>query len=263
MSSYAEDRVTREPSESLQNSLVQGQNVMPFYLILDQSGSMQQDLGTLSQKVQELIVELRKDPIADDVALLSIISFGSSAQVTLPLTRLTLAPPIGQLSNLGGTSFSSAWKTYDQAVRSDYQQIKAKGASMHRPCVFFLTDGEPFDAGKDVSGVMEFRRVFNQLQGQGAIPYWPYVVAFGFRDATQAVLEQIAYPDFGKKRGKWYNAKNDDISLVLEQIKTMLYSTVIATSKSSTTGEPKILIEDPADMSNLDAGEAEPVDRPF
>ena len=258
--SYADENVG-QPSESLESSIAEGQFVMPFYLILDQSGSMQQDLGALSQKVQELIEELRKDPIADDVALLSIISFGSSAQVTLPLTRLTLAQPVS-LSNMGGTNYSSAWKTYDQAIRSAYQQIKARGASMHRPCVFFLTDGEPQDMGKDASGVMEFRRTFNQLQGRDAVPYWPYVVAFGFRDATQAVLEQIAYPDRGirgNKHGRWFNAKNDDISVVLEQIKNMLFATVIATSKSSTTGKPEILIENPADMSNLDAGEVDQI----
>ena len=200
--------------------IAEGQEVMPFYLILDQSLSMSGDLGTLRQAVEQLIAELRSDAETDDTALLGVISFGSSAQVTIPLSRLSSIGTVPQLTSLGGTNFSAAWHAYDQAFRADKKAIRAKNGQIHRPCVFFLTDGAPGDRH-------QFRNVFLSTQGKDATKGWPYVVAYGFRDAPADVLKDIAYPDFGEKLGQWFLDRSSDPVDAIRRF-TMLVFAVVA-----------------------------------
>ncbi len=229
--------------------IAEGQEVMPFYIILDQSGSMSADLGTLHSAVQEIVAELRADAATDDTALLGVISFGSTARVTIPLSRLSNIESVEPLTILGGTNFSSAWETYDRAVRADTAAIKAKNGSYHRPCVFFLTDGQP-----DHDDRGRFRDTFLRLQGAEANKAWPYVVAYGFRDADVEVLKSIAYPDFGEKRGEYFLFKNADIKAVIAQVKHLINQTVIRASAAAASSQPNLQAARPAPASDIAHG---------
>lgn len=227
--------------------IAEGQEVMPFYLILDQSGSMNGDLGTLRQAVEQLVAELGADAETDDIALLGVISFGSSAQVTIPLSRLSSIRTVPQLTNLGGTNFSAAWQAYDQAFRADKKAIFAKNGHIHRPCVFFLTDGEPGDR-------RQFRNVFLSTQGKDATKGWPYVVAYGFRDAPVDVLKDLAYPDIGPKRGEWFLLKDKDPKAVIEQIRHLIGQTVVQATSTNAQGQRDLKAAAPPPTANIDYG---------
>ena len=59
---------------------------LPVYLLLDTSGSMTgEPIEAVKNGVQLLVSTLRQDPHALETAYLSIIGFGSSASVLVPL----------------------------------------------------------------------------------------------------------------------------------------------------------------------------------
>ncbi|WP_454697834.1 vWA domain-containing protein [Arthrobacter humicola] len=242
MSDYTEVEYNIEGGAGVE--IAEGQEVMPFYLILDQSGSMNADLGTLRQAVEQLIAELRSDPETDDTALLGVISFGSSAQVTIPLSRLSSIGTVPQLTSLGGTNFSAAWHKYDEVFRADKKAIRAKNGQIHRPCVFFLTDGEPGDRH-------QFRDVFLTTQGKNATKGWPYVVAYGFRTAPADVLKDIAYPDFGEKLGQWFLLKDNNAKAVIEQIKTLINQTIVQATSTNAMGQRDLQAAQPTPTANI------------
>lgn len=255
MSEYAEAEYNVGGGSRI--DIAEGQEVMPFYLILDQSGSMYKDLGTLRQAVEQIIAELRADPETDDTALLSVISFGDSARVTIPLSRLSDITSVPELTSLGGTRFSAGWEAYDRAVKTDTAAIKAKKGTYHRPCVFFLTDGEPNDNDKD------FRQTFLKLQGKEVNRAWPYVIAYGFRDAKADVLKEIAYPNFGEKLGQYFLLKDNDAKTVIEQVKNLINQTVIRATAASAAGSPDLQAAQPAPGQNIDQGTTDSVDEKF
>ncbi|WP_116282090.1 vWA domain-containing protein [Subtercola boreus] len=234
----------------------EGQLVMPFYIIADTSGSMAGDLDALHQAVRDLIDELRRDPQTDDVAMLSVITFGTSAGVDVPLSRLSAIESVPPFVLKGGTDFSAAWKTFAVTVEQDYASIKAANGSMFRPCVFFLTDGEPADRAT-------FRQTFQGLQGKDVTPRWPYVMAFGFRNAKEDVLKQLAYPDFGEKRGRWFLSDGRDASAVLQEIRQTWGATILQSTMTASSPSPSIVPAAPSASSQLQHGEVDKVDQAF
>lgn len=211
--------------------------VMPFYIILDLSGSMQGDLPNLEKSLREIIHGVTADFVASDFAMLSIIGFGSGATTLVPL-----APTSGMtaptLHNMGGTNYSAAFAEFHRAFTADRAKLKAQGDRVFRPCVFFLTDGEPGDSWK-----ANFDRDlgYDPGTGQGNKAY-PFVVAYGFRQANEAVLRQLAYPDFGEKQGRWFFTTSTDVSTIMKQIVPMIAQSVVSSGQSAQAGAPTIVI---------------------
>lgn len=200
---------------------IAGREVVAFYLILDQSASMSGELEALRQSVNQIVAELRAHAETDDTAMLGVISFGTTAQITIPLSRLSDITAVPQLTVLGGTNFGAAWNAYDQAFHADKKAIRAKNVAMHRPLVFFLADGLPYP---DDEG--QFRQTFLSTLGGDATKAWPYVIAYGFRDASAPLLKDIAYPDFGETRGLWFLSRDGDPAAAVRQFASLVFTVV-------------------------------------
>src|SRR5689334_13720614 len=118
----------------------EGQVVMPFYIVCDVSGSMCGDMAELNSGIAGLRDEIMKDPVADDLAMLSIIAFDSAARTVVPLD-FPSAMKLEPLKCGGLTNYTSAFQEFHKAFEADRVRLKAEGKKVFRPCVFFLTDG--------------------------------------------------------------------------------------------------------------------------
>ena len=67
----------------------EGQIVMPFYLICDVSYSMIDDMPALNDSLQRLRRAIVAQPIVDDVAHISIMTFSDIAKVVMPLGQMS------------------------------------------------------------------------------------------------------------------------------------------------------------------------------
>lgn len=211
----------------------EGQVVMPFYLVCDVSGSMHNDLPALNAGIADLRDEIMKDPVADDLSMLSVIAFHSTATTVAPLdfpTAVTLKP----LTCGGLTNYSAAFREFHRAFEGDHARLRSEGKRVFRPCIFFITDGEPTST--------DHTQVFQQLLGydpdtrQGNRAY-PYVTPFGFRDATEETMKSLAYPTFGEKKGRYFLAKQGaSITQMLKAMAGMIATSVLSSSASATAG---------------------------
>jgi uncharacterized protein YegL len=211
----------------------EGQVVMPFYIVCDVSGSMCGDMAVLNAGITDLCQEIMKDPVADDLSMLSIIAFDDTARTVVPLDFPT-AVKLQPLSCGGLTNYTSAFQEFHRAFEVDRKRLRGEGKRVHRPCVFFLTDGEPTST--------DHGQVFQQLFGydpatrQGNAAY-PYLTPFGFRQATEATMKALAYPNFGEKKGRYFLAKQGvAISQLLKAMAGMIATSVLSSSASATTG---------------------------
>lgn len=240
-----------------EESITSGQIIMPFYIVCDVSSSMAPDMGALNKALEDLVNAIRNDPVIDDMTMISVISFSNSAQVEVPLQAPSeVVLPV--LSAGGGTFFGSAWEAYHHAFEWDSAELKALGCKVFRPCVFFLTDGEALDGGRWQDTFQRLLTFDNEsLTGNAA---YPYVCAFGFRDASEQSLAEIAYPDFGLKKGKWFMSHSEEIGQLLAAMADVIGRTVISSGQTAALGRPTIVVEDPENNSGITMGEAGAVD---
>jgi len=207
---------------------------MPFYVICDVSGSMSVEMAGLNSGLREIHQAIMTDPVVSDLVMMSVITFDSSARTVVPLA----APPditLPSLSATGSTNYSAAFQLFHQAFQADRARLKGAGKQVYRPCIFFLTDGEPNDDG--------YKQTFRSLLAKENNGSYPYVCAFGYGGASQARMESLAYPDFGpeSKRGRWFIANSGkSIGELLKAIAPALASSILSSGQSASAGAPQM-----------------------
>lgn len=246
--------MTHSENEAVQEDrIIEGQVILPFYLIADVSGSMRSEEQQLNESMNELVQTIMKDPIVDDMVMLSVITFNSTAQTVVPLS----SPSNIVLPHLrpgGGTSYTAAFREFDRAFAQDRVALKERGIKMYRPCVFFLTDGAPGDRDTHLD---VFRSLFAYDPETGAgNKAFPYFVPFGFREASAQVISRLAYPDFGRTKSRWFLAASADVAEVLNSIADVLGRSVVGSGLSASGGNPMIVPPEPPAGSGVQFGDA-------
>lgn len=211
--------------------------VFPFYLLVDVSYSMVKEIGVLNQSLRDFQHEVSMKPVLADITKLGILEFSDQAREVVPLGDFS-AVDLSQdlLTVKGGTSFAAAFRTLRQTIEHDVAAMKAANQAApadetfhyHRPAVYFLTDGFPNPGDP-------WRQAFEELK---AIKAYPLFVPFGFRDADEAILNELVHP---RDRSKLYMARDgaNAATIIAEMTKAMLMS-VLASSMSVTTGQPSL-----------------------
>jgi uncharacterized protein YegL len=223
-----------------QRANTEGQVIMPFYLLCDVSTSMAgSDMDNLNRGVVDLHRALLSEPIINDLVMLSIITFNHEARTVVPLAApedITLP----QLTASGGTQYGPALREFRRAFEADRVRLKSQGKRVYRPCVYFLTDGEPNDKN-------DYLQAFTDAITKDRNAY-PYMCSFGFRDATPATMQTLAYPDFGDqtKRGRYFIAKqNATITELLTSMVGVLAQSILQSANSVPTGAPGVALPPP------------------
>ncbi|HEY0383565.1 MAG TPA: VWA domain-containing protein [Candidatus Elarobacter sp.] len=116
-----------------------------MYLVLDTSGSMSgEPIEAVKNGVQALVSALRSDPYALETVHLSVITFGSQAAQTVPLTELmAFQPP--ELHASGATALGEALALTAERIDAEVQKTTADSKGDWKPLVFLMTDGMPTD----------------------------------------------------------------------------------------------------------------------
>jgi uncharacterized protein YegL len=161
--------------------------LLPFYTLCDVSASMRegQRIETLNDVIVATCDAAAMHPVVSDRVRLGIISFAGRADVVLPLSDLGLLDDLPKLEARDLTSYAPAFRLLRRTIEQDAAQLVADGFRVFRPAVFFLTDGRPTDTAA------EWRDALTAVLDQD-FPHRPNIIAFGFGDANDAILAEIA-----------------------------------------------------------------------
>ncbi len=197
--------------------------VFPFYIVVDVSLSMKGSIGSINAELPFLKREVEEDPIVGDIARFAIITFSSEAEMVLPLSDLLDVEHMPTLVADGSTDYEKAFDFLLGAIPHDMEWFKSNGAQIYRPAVFFITDGFPDRA---CNWEPKLRQLIDP-----SFKYRPNIVAFGFGNAQDEILAQVAtFKAYAANRG-------ESPSEILRTIARELTRSIMASSQAAAKGQ--------------------------
>jgi uncharacterized protein YegL len=182
----------------------EGQKILPFYLVVDVSASMiGPRMAALNQVVPQLVDALARDPILSDKVRFALIDFSDDARVRLPLSDLLEdGVVIPHLEERSMTSYVAALELLRTEIAANVDLLKADGFEVHRPAVFFVSDGVP-DHHEDWQPAFEALTSYDPATGDGFRTF-PNIIPCAVADADPKVMQKLIHPASGKRAMKMY-----------------------------------------------------------
>jgi uncharacterized protein YegL len=159
------------------------EQILPFYVVCDQSYSMADHLDALNDGLTQLHAAVGTDPVVADKTRFCLIGFSGTAEVLQPLCRPSDVIGLVGLTTQAATSFGEAFTLLRDTIEEDVGSLRAEAHQVYRPAVFFLSDGHPTDPATWPSA---YERLVD--------PEWPArpnIIAFGIGDADAATISRI------------------------------------------------------------------------
>lgn len=203
-----------------------GEQVIPFYIVCDESASMEISGGiaAINEALPDLYLAIAADPLVSDKSRLGILAFSDDAQVTLPLTYV---PGLDALPGVEGrrtTNYGSAFRLLRSTINRDVARLKKERLRVNRPVVFFISDGAPSDDDWDVA--------CRELQSDR---YAPNILCYGVGDANAEVLAKVA------TIGCFIAEKAVQPGAVLREILRSVTNSIVS---STTRPSPELIVPD-------------------
>lgn len=219
-----------------------GGKLLPFYVVTDVSYSMSgKKLDAVNDILPDIVDALAQNPILSDKVRIGLVDFSDDARVQLPLCDVlepTLTLP--HLSVRGGTSYEAAFRLLRTEIAANIKLLKVDGYQVHRPAVFFLSDGEPTDKESD------WKSAFADLIGDKA---YPNVIPLGVDGADGATLQKLIHPAQGEKQMQMYLMdKGEDAAQAITAMAKIMISSVIQSGHSMSQGKSGIMLPDKDDL---------------
>jgi uncharacterized protein YegL len=160
-----------------------GSDVLPCYVACDVSLSMADHMEELNTGLREFRGAVHADASVADRVFCSVVAFGERPHVVQSLLPMDDLAELPAPRACAGTNFGPAFTFLRSAIDQDVLALERHRLRVHRPVVFFLSDGQPTDP-------VTWPAAFAVLTD----PAWkrrPHVVAFGVGDADEEALGRI------------------------------------------------------------------------
>jgi uncharacterized protein YegL len=218
--------------------------VLPMYFVGDESHSMAgEPIAAVNQGLIDLRDEVAKHPLIGKKVRFGIITFAETAQTRLELSELSEDLVLPALAPRGrGTSYASALEALRHTIPADVALLKGIGYQVHRPSVFFLSDGLPTEkAEKWQSRLAELK--------DPSFRERPNILAFGVGEADPEVIGQLASsPRYG-----FMMTQGASTAGAIAEFAASMLNSMVASAERLDRGEHTIEFEKPEGFVQLDA----------
>ena len=159
--------------------------VFPIYIICDESQSMEgSKLDAFNKALPEMHKAIASDPFVNDKLRIGIISFSDSAEVLLPLSKMTDIVDTPGLVAKDGTNYGSAFTCLKQTIQDDISALKMQSNTfVNRPIVLFISGSAPTDT--------EWRTAHAAIADKNW-SFSPHIIAIGIGAIQAEMIRDIA-----------------------------------------------------------------------
>jgi uncharacterized protein YegL len=218
--------------------------VLPMYFVGDESHSMAgAPIEAVNQGLLDLRDEVAKHPLIGKKVRFGIVTFADTAQTRLELSELSEELILPSLAPRGrGTSYASAFEALRNTIPADVALLKSSGYQVHRPSVFFLSDGLPTDREE------RWRARLEELKDP-AFRERPNILAFGVGDADPKVIQQLA----SSPRYAFMMLDGVSTAGAISEFAASMLNSMVSSAERLDRGERTIEFEKPEGFVQLDA----------
>lgn len=212
---------------------VRGQ-LLPVYVLADESMSMKDHIGELNAGLASLHEALLAEPMAAAKVRFSVLGFSDDVVVRLHLADLRRENQPPELFSRGATNYSAAFATLLHHIPQDVANLKRDQFQVHRPAVFFLSDGQPSDGES-------WRQPHRQLTDKSTNRAAPNIIAFGIGQAKpETILAVATHQDFA-----FVAIEGTQIGPAITKFCTALTKSIVESGQSLTTSNPELVVDKP------------------
>lgn len=163
-----------------------GDGVLPFYIVCDESESMGPIGGitALNHALPDIHAEIASDPLVADRCLISLITFADTAVELMQLTKVSDVVAMPGMQARGTNKYGPVFALLRKVIERDIQDFKFYGVAVFRPCVFFITSGQPTDDP-------EWEDSYRLLMNKATFRQFPNIIAFGVSGADPVTISKI------------------------------------------------------------------------
>jgi uncharacterized protein YegL len=205
-------------------------NLLPLYIVVDESASMGPHIEELNAGMAELYDSLLAQPMAASRIRLSILGFSNEVIRHQRLVDIRAELDFPVFSSRTTTNYGAVFSYLAAALPEDISLLKSEGYAIIRPVVFVLTDGLPSDGEA-------WRGPYSDLMKQN---FRPNIVSFGIGDAQAEIISAISSrPDFG------FISTSVNVTSAIQSFLGSLTSSVVASGRSIAAENPDLVIQKP------------------
>ncbi|MGC1289618.1 MAG: hypothetical protein WA895_42405 [Streptosporangiaceae bacterium] len=163
-------------------------NLLPVYVIVDESYSMSDHADQLNDGVVSLFEALRSEPMTAAKVRLCILGFSDDVTVRLGLSDVRNISTLPNIRIRTGTNYHAVFSDLATRIPSNVASLKANGYLVHRPTVFFMSDGQPNEDVGNEDWMAAYRRLTDRAQTTAA----PNIIAFGMGEVWPRTILDVA-----------------------------------------------------------------------
>lgn len=208
-------------------------HLLPVYVLADESYSMKPYAGQLNSGMLSLCEALRSEPMVAAKVRLSVLGFSDNVVVRMARADMRSAENLPRLQIRGATNYHAAFSDLLKRIPQDIYALKSEGYQVHRPAVFFLSDGQP-----DRSS---WQKPYGKLTDRTQTGSAPNIIACGIGDIEAKTIMQVAtQPDFA-----FVSVPGADIGAAIAKFFIALTASVIQSGRSLASANPELVVERP------------------
>ena len=168
---------------------------------------------------------------------LTVLGFSDDVVVRMALADLRSEETLPQVQVRNGTNYQAVFEDLMTRIPQDTATLKASGYLVHRPAVFFLSDGQPSNHG--------WLNPHKRLTDKSVTPAAPNIIACGIGDVWPETILQVATrQDFA-----FVSMASADIGTAIAKFFIALTSSVVQSGRSLTSYQPELVVEKPEGFS--------------
>ncbi|MGF1239453.1 vWA domain-containing protein [Streptomyces sp. 2-6] len=212
--------------------------LLPAYVLADESGSMSPYEQDLTHGLVSLCEGLRAEPMIAAKLRLAVLGFSDDVQVRLAVADMRRETSLPKVEIRGLTNYEAVFDELSTRIPNDVRWLRGEGYKVHRPVVFFLSDGQPTDGGA-------WRRPHRELTDRARTPTAPNIVACGIGNAEASTMVEVAtQPEFA------FIAKpGTDIGRAVAEFFHALTASLVASGQALNSSAPQLVVNRPDQFS--------------
>ena len=209
-------------------------NLLPVYMVADESDSMAPHIGELNAGLASLHEALLAEPMAAAKVRFSILGFSDDVAVRMELADLRRENELPTLATRGRTNYGAAFTDLISRIPRDVQQLKSENYTVHRPAVFFFSDGLPTDGTR-------WREPHGRLTDRSTTPAAPNIIACGVGSADASTILDVAT----QQEFAFVSIRGTDVGSAIAKFCTALTKSIVASGRALAGGHPELVVEKP------------------